>query len=90
MFQLPGRLTSDTNLNEATQNMLEHTFIFHVFMCLQIFNLVNSRIMNKKVSALSGILSNITFLVYLLVSIGIQGLLVYFGGLYNMYPLNFK
>lgn len=66
---------------EHTQKMLHYTFIFQVFVFMQIFNLINSRkIAIDEINVFKHFLNNPWFICIFFLTILIQVVLVEFGG----------
>lgn len=66
---------------EHTQKMLHYTFIFQVFVFMQIFNLINSRkIAKDEINVFKHFLNNPWFICIFFLTVVIQITLVEFGG----------
>lgn len=77
---------------EHTQKMLHYTIIFQVFVFMQIFNLINSRKIEKdELNVFKNFLNNPWFIVIFVLTIGIQMVLVELGGTaVKTYALNMQ
>lgn len=77
---------------EHTQKMLHYTIIFQVFVFMQIFNLINSRKIEKdELNVFKNFLNNIWFVIIFILTICIQMVLVELGGTaVKTYPLNMQ
>jgi Ca2+ transporting ATPase len=53
--------------------------VFNVFVCLQIFNMINARKINDEINIFKGLLENPTFLIIWIIIVGGQGIIMEFG-----------
>lgn len=70
------------------------TFIFNTFVMMQLFNFIGCRKIHEERNIFAGILSNKLFIVIVVSILGLQGVLVTFGGeglhVYKNYGLTIK
>jgi len=78
------------DLGSTTQKLLHFTFVFQIFVFMQIFNQINARkIEDGEFNVFSGIFSNYFFLVVIVLVTIIQIAMVEYGGkAIKTYPLN--
>lgn len=74
----------------STQKLVHYTFIFNIFVYLQVFNLLNMRKLGEKeFNIFSNICNNPMFFVIFFIAFTLQYLLVMFGGhAVKTYPLS--
>ncbi|KYQ93215.1 P-type ATPase [Tieghemostelium lacteum] len=75
LFDLPP--TSQWSPDDKT---VYHTIIFNTFVFCQLFNEINSRVLDNQLNVFQGILRNYIFLGVMLFNVVVQTLLVEFGG----------
>lgn len=82
-------LPSELPLNSMTQQLLHYTFIFNIFVFMQLWNQFNARFINlNDMNPFKGFFSNWTFLGILIMSAIVQMALVKYGGEFiQTYPL---
>lgn len=72
--------------------MLHYTFIFQIFVFIQVFNLINSRkIAEEEINVFAGFFENALFLSVTVIIIAVQMVLVEVGGRFSKTtPLNVR
>ena len=69
-------------LGDPTPKCYHYTMIFNTFVCMQVFNEINSRKLGAHdYNVFKGFFNNLLFLVILIVTLGIQYVMVQYGGL---------
>ena len=67
---------------DPTPKCYHYTMIFNTFVCMQVFNEINSRKLGAHdYNVFKGFFNNLLFLVILIVTLGIQYVMVQYGGL---------
>ena len=81
---------ADNNFIGYTNKCVLYTMIFHAFVFMQVFNEINSRKLgDKDFNVFKGFFNNWLFLFIILLTIGVQILMVQYGGLpVRCAPLN--
>jgi Ca2+ transporting ATPase len=78
-YRLPG-LDKDM----PSEKMLHYTFIFQIFVFIQVFNLINSRkIAEDEINVFAGFFDNFLFVFVIFATIGVQMALVEVGGKFS-------
>ena len=77
----------EDELGEPTERLRALTIVFQTYFFMQIFNMINSR-RTHECNVFESLLSSYAFMLVILVAIGIQMLIIAFGGrLMRTYPL---
>lgn len=83
MFNEKGEVVYDANLTSyPTHKTYHYTLIFNTFVFMQVFNEINSRKLGEKeYNIFAGFFNNWLFLLIILTTIGVQMVLVEYGGM---------
>lgn len=76
----------------ATEQVKLFTLIFNAFVFMQVFNQINARKLEAdEMNVFAGLFANVPFLLVMVVTIGVQVLMIAFGGrMVKCWPLNFS
>jgi Ca2+ transporting ATPase len=76
-------------LMDETQKIVHYTFIFQIFVFMQLFNIINARKIEGELNVFDGFFNNPLFIFIIILSFGIQLSMVEVGGqIVKTYALN--
>ena len=74
---------------DETQKIVHYTFIFQIFVFMQLFNIINARKIEGELNVFDGFFNNPLFIFIIILSFGIQLSMVEVGGqIVKTYALN--
>lgn len=74
-------LPQDQTIYTETQKVRHFTFVFNIFVFLQIFNIINSRKIEGELNVFSSFFNNCLFLFVIILTIGVQIFIIEYGSM---------
>jgi len=71
---------NDFQSGDMTQKLMHYTYVFQVFVFMQLFNQINARKIDEEVNVFSGIFKNFLFILVVVLTFVIQIVMVQIGG----------
>lgn len=72
---------NEFELFDETQKILHYTFIFQIFVFMQLFNIINARKINGEINVFSEFFNNLLFIFVIIIAFAVQMAMIEVGGM---------